>query len=110
MPLGTFTGRLLVILLLAGAAVAVWQALNVLLLLFGAVLLAIGLRAATRLGSRLTGGREGVALAGVIILGIALFAAAGWVFGSVVANQLDEIQTAVPAGFRVVVARLGSNP
>lgn len=110
LPLGTFTGRVLVILLLAAAAFAVWQALNVLLLLFGAVLLAIGLRAAARLGARLTGERDGLALAGVVVLGLALFAAAGWVFGSVVAGQVDEVRLAVPAGLRVVLNRLGGHP
>ena len=53
MPLGEFTGRVLIILLLAAAAVVVWQALSVLLLLFGAVLLVVGLRAAARLVARL---------------------------------------------------------
>ena len=110
LPLGKFTGRVLVILLLAATAFAVWQALNVLLLLFGAVLLAIGLRAAARLGSRLTGGREGLALIGVVVLGLILFAAAGWVFGSVAAGQIAEVQKAVPAGLRVVLDRLGSHP
>jgi predicted PurR-regulated permease PerM len=110
LPLGTFTGRVLVILMLAATAFAIWQALNVLLLLFGAVLLAIGLRASARLGSRLTGGREGLALVGVVVLGLVLFAAAGWVFGSVVASQVDEVRAAVPAGLRVVLNRLGSHP
>lgn len=110
LPLGLFTGRVLVILLLSATAFAVWQALNVLLLLFGAVLLAIGLRAAVRLGSRLTGGREGLALIGVVVLGLVVFAAAGWVFGSVVAGQVDEVKAAVPAGLRVVLNRLGSHP
>ncbi len=96
--------------LLAAAAVVVWQALSVLLLLFGAVLLAVGLRAATRLGARLTGGREGLALAGVIVLGLGLFVAAAWVFGSVVAAQVDEVRAAVPAGIRVLLDRVGRLP
>ncbi len=110
LPLGIFTGRVLVILLLATAAAAAWQALNVLLLLFGAILLAVGLRTAARQGARLTGGREGVALTGVVVLGLAVFAAAGWGFGSVVAGQVDEVRAAAPAGLRLLLDWLDSHP
>lgn len=50
LPLGTFTGRVLIVLLLAAAAFAIWQAPDLLLLPFGTVLLAIGLRAPAWLG------------------------------------------------------------
>jgi hypothetical protein len=49
MALGTFTGRLLVILVIAALAGALWQLSDLLILLFGAILLAIGLCAAARL-------------------------------------------------------------
>ena len=43
MSLETFTGRLLVILVIAALAAALWQLTDILVLLFGAVLLTIGL-------------------------------------------------------------------
>ena len=108
--LGLFTGLVLVILFLAMTAFAVWQAFYVLVLLFGAVLLVIGLCAAARLGSCLTGGQIRLALVGTVGLGLALFAAAGWVFASVGAGHIDEVKAAVPAGLRVVLNRLGNDP
>ena len=47
MPLGKFTGRLLVVLVIAALAGALWQLADILVLLFGAVTLAIGLFAAS---------------------------------------------------------------
>ena len=61
--LGRFTGRLLVILVIASLAAALWQLIDILVLLFGAVLLAIGLCAAARQVSRYTGVRRSFALA-----------------------------------------------
>jgi len=43
--LGAFTGRLLVVVVIAALAAALWRIINVLMLLFGAILLAIGLHA-----------------------------------------------------------------
>jgi predicted PurR-regulated permease PerM len=108
--LGAFTGRLLVVFVIAALAAALWQLTGVLLLLFGAILLAIGLRAATRVVSRLTGIRETVALAGVIVAGLAVFGSALWVFGSLAADQLDEVIQAAPTGFRLLGERLVSHP
>ena len=52
MTLAGFTGRLLVVVIIAALAVALWQLTDILVLLFGAILLAIGLCAAARLVSR----------------------------------------------------------
>lgn len=60
-------------------------------------------------GSRLTRGREGLALADVVVLGLAFFADA-WVFGSVVAGQVDQVRSAAPASLRAVLDRLGGDP
>ena len=80
MPLGNFTGRLLVVLVIAALAGALWQLADI-LVLFGAVLLAIGLCAAVRLVARHTGIRRSLALSGVFLLGLCAMSAALWVFG-----------------------------
>ena len=110
MSLSTFTGRLLVILVVATLAAALWKLIAIVVLLFGAILLAIGLRAAARVVTRLTGMREALALAGIVIIGLAAFGAALWVFGSAVAIQLHEVIKIAPAGFKVFVERVSGNP
>jgi predicted PurR-regulated permease PerM len=110
MSLGTFTGRLVVVLLAAALAAALWQLTNILILLFGAVLLAIGLSAAARLVARHTGIRGSIALAGVFLFGLCVFGAALWVFGSTIADQLDDVIQAAPAGFRLFMAWMTDNP
>ncbi len=109
MSLGTFTGRLLVVLIIAALAAALWQLTDILVLLFGAVLLTIGLCAATRLVARRTGIRRGIALAGVFLLGLCVIGAALWVFGSTIAAQLDDVIEAAPAGFKLFMAWMTSN-
>ncbi len=108
--LGTFAGRLLVILVIAALAAAVWRLTDILVLLFGAILLTIGLCAAARLVARRTGVRRSVALAGVSLLGLCVFGAALWVFGSTVATQLDDVIQAAPAGFKLFMAWMTDNP
>ena len=101
MPLGNFTGRLLVVLVIAALAGALWQLADILVLLFGAVLLAIGLCAAVRLVARHTGIRRSLALSGVFLLGLCAMGAALWVFGSTVAAQMDNVIQVAPAGFKL---------
>jgi predicted PurR-regulated permease PerM len=109
-PIGTFTGRLLIIVIVAAVAGALWQLTDILMLLFGAILLAIGLRAAVRTVSRQTGMGEIPALAIVVVLLLVVFTAALWVFGSTVAAQLDEVIQASPTGFQLVVDWLNGHP
>lgn len=105
--LGPFTARLLIILVFALLAAALWQLADVLVLLFGAVLLSIGLCAAARLVSSRTGMRRGLALAGVFVIVVAVFGAALWVFGATVAAQFDDIVRVIPAGFKLFTGWVG---
>jgi predicted PurR-regulated permease PerM len=110
MKLAEFTGRLLVIVIIVALAVALWQLTDILVLLFGAILLAIGLCAAARLVSRHTGIRRSFALACVFLLGLCIVSTALWVFGSTVAAQLDEVIQVAPAGFKLFMAWMTSHP
>jgi len=110
MALGTFTGRLLVILVIAALAGALWQLSDILILLFGAILLAIGLCAAARLVARYARIPRSVALAGVFLLGLCVFVAALWVFGSTIAAQLNDVIKAAPAGFKLFMAWMAELP
>ena len=108
--IGAFTGRLLIVVAIVAFAGALWQLTDILVLLFGAILLAIGLRAASRTVSRVTGMGEIPTLIIVIVLLLAAFTAALWVFGSTVAAQLDEVIEASPTGFRMVIDWLNGHP
>jgi predicted PurR-regulated permease PerM len=110
MPFGVFTGRLLVILVIAAIAIAVWQLTDILVLLFGAILLTIGLCAAARLVARHTGIRRSIALAAVFLLALCVFTAALWIFGSTIAAQLDDVVQSAPAGFKLFMAWMTANP
>jgi predicted PurR-regulated permease PerM len=110
MSLETFTGRLIIILIIAALAAALWQLTDILILLFGGILLAIGLCAATRLVEIRTGIRRSIALAGVFLLGLCVFGAALWVFGSTIATQMDDVILAAPAGFKLFMAWKSENP
>jgi predicted PurR-regulated permease PerM len=110
MTLGTFTARLLVIVVIAALAAAVWQLSDILVLLFGAILLAVGLRAAAGGIARLTRIRQTFALAVVVIIGMAAFGAALWLFGTVVARQVDEVLRTAPTGLGLLLSWLRENP
>ncbi len=110
MTLAGFTARLLVIAIIGALAVALWRLTDVLVLMFGAILLAIGLCAAARWVSRHIGIRRGFALAGVFGFGLCIVAAALWVFGSTVAAQMDDVIQAAPAGFRLFMTWVTSHP
>jgi Ca2+-transporting ATPase len=109
LTLGAFAARLLVAVIIASLAVAVWQLSDILMLLFGAILLAIGLCAAARQLSQRTGIRRSFALASVFMLGLCIFGGALWVFGSTVAGPLDDVIRAAPAGFKLFMARINGN-
>lgn len=104
---GRFTGRLLVISVFVLLAAAIWKLADVLVLLFGAVLLAIGLCAAERLVSSRTGMRRALALTCVFIVVVAMFGAAFWVFGATVAAQFDDVVRVIPAGLRLFTGWVG---
>ena len=110
LSLGAFAARLLVVLVIATLAAALWQLTDILVLLFGAVLLCIGLCAAARLVTRHTGIRRGVALVCVFLLGLGVFGAALWVFGATIAAQLDDVIQAAPVGVRLFMAWMTDNP
>jgi predicted PurR-regulated permease PerM len=105
-PLGRFAVRLMMVLIFAVLAVALWRLLDILLLLFGAVLLSVGLCTAARLVSRYTRMGRGFALVVVFLTGLAVFGGALWVFGATIATQLDDVVQTTPAGFKLFMGWL----
>ncbi len=108
--LGEFSKRVLVVFVFGALTLALWRILDLAILLFGAVLVAVGLRGAARGLAGMTGFRPSVLLGVVVIACITIFGIALWFFGSVVARQMDEIASQAPAGMRVLVERLQALP
>lgn len=110
MPLHTMIGRLLVILLVLALAAAVWQLIDVAMLLFGAILLAVGLTAAAAPVARIARIGQTFALGVVVVLGLGVFATVMWLFGSVVVAQMDDVRQIAPAGLKLLLERINENP
>ncbi len=107
--LGEFVRRVAITLLMIGMALALWRLAALAIIIFGAVLLAIGLRAATRLIRQGTGIADGAAL-GIAITGVvAVSALILWLFGSIIAGQVDELKRQVPAGVSLFVELIQTN-
>jgi predicted PurR-regulated permease PerM len=107
LSLASFMGRLIIILIVAAVAISLWQLTNVLVLLFGAILISIGLNAAARAVTRLTGIRKLYAVVGVFSVVVLAFGGAFWIFGATTAAQINEVMRVAPAGFQLAIDRIG---
>lgn len=77
-------------------AVAAWMLIDVLLLIFAAVVLAVTLRALSQPIARRTGLHGGVALAAVVVGLVGVIGAAGWMFGAEFRDQWNELAARLP--------------
>ena len=110
LSIGAFACRLVVSLVIIAIAAALWRMTDILVLLFGGILLAIGLSASARFIARHTAIPKVLALVGVIFIYLAGFAAAMWLFGSVVRVQIAQVVLAAPEGLRVFWEKVGADP
>ena len=108
--LGAFVKRCLVVLLIAALALAAWRLMNLGLLLFGSVLIAIGLRAGGLWFARSARIGNAGGLVVVVTLFLAALGAALLFFGSVAADQVDELTKQIPAGVDILIHWLRSLP
>ena len=100
------------ILFLVGVGIvllAAWQLLDVLLLAFGAVIVAVVLRSLSEPIEKHTPLGQGSSLAAAGLLIVVLFTGAGWLFGATVSAQVEDLTERLPktpAEFRAVVGEL----
>ena len=106
MSLGAYTGRLIIAVIVAAITVALWKLTNILALLFGSILISIGLNAAARAVAHRTGMRELFAATVVFMCVFLAFAGTFWVFGATTTSQITEVIRMAPAGYQVVMDRL----
>lgn len=108
--LARFTQQVLIVVLVVGLAFAAWRLADLALLLFGAVLIAVGIRRAALVIGRWS--RIGVAggLAVAVLIFLALLAAALIFFGTVAAGQFSELAQQVPQGLKIALNWLKQQP
>ena len=108
--LAAFVKRCLLVFLLVVLASAAWRLLDLILLIFGAVVIAIGLRAGSDWFARSARIGNAAGLVVVVTLFLGALGAALWFFGSVAADQVDELAQQIPAGGDILLRWLRSLP
>ncbi len=96
--LAAYTYRVLIAVGIAALAVLAWQLADVLMLVFGGVVLASALRALADPLPRLTGLSPRVSLALVVLLLVAGLVGAFWLTGEQLAVQLRQLTELLPGG------------
>jgi predicted PurR-regulated permease PerM len=102
-----FIRRVLIVLGLVGLFFIAWNLRTLLLMLFGAVVVATVFRAIADRISRWTGCPERLSIALSIILVLAVAAALLALFGAQIGRQIDTLRAALPVAWRAFEARMG---
>ena len=102
-----FVRRVLIVLALAAVFFLVWELRMLLLMLFGAVVIATIFRAVADNISRFTGVRSSIATALAILLVLATVGGLVAMFGTHVARQLETLRETLPAAWQAFEQRVG---
>jgi predicted PurR-regulated permease PerM len=103
-----FVRKLFLIVGIAVSTLALWRLSDVLLLVFGSILLALVLRGLAGIISNRTKISEGFAVAVVIMVVTAAFAAVAWLFGSQIVTQFELLADDLPQGISQILRDLRS--
>ena len=102
-----FIRRVLIVLGLAALFFIAWQLRTLLLMIFGAVVVATVFRSFADRLAPLVGGRTGVAITLSIVLILGVFVGLVALFGSHVVQQVETLKATLPAAWKAVEAQLG---
>ncbi len=105
-----FVRRLIIGLLIIGTVVTMWMLADLLLLLFGAILIAVLLRTIAGALRAYLPIREGVRIAVAALLVIAVVGAALWLFGARIAEQIQALFELLPQAAAQVAASARLEP
>jgi|SRR5579875_549271 predicted PurR-regulated permease PerM len=109
-PLGPFIEKAGLFLAMIAAALAAWVLRDVLVILFGALVLSIGINAAAKfLTSRIHIGYP-AAISTVVVTGLILLGVIGWFFGATIGEQLDQVVMKIPAGLKSLSEEIETRP
>lgn len=102
-----FIRRTLIVLTLAALFFLVWHMRSLLLLIFGAVLVAVIFRAIADPIRRLTRAPDGLAVAIAVLLVVGIIGLASGMFGSEVSTQVRTLVDSLPEAWRSLERRIG---
>ncbi|HEV2124885.1 MAG TPA: AI-2E family transporter [Chloroflexota bacterium] len=102
-----FVRRVLIVLALASLFFLLWKLRGLVLMLFGAIVIATLFRALADPVRRWTGVPEGVSVAIAIIFVAAVVGTIGFLFGSQITMQFRTLTEALPAAWEVLQTRIG---
>ncbi|MBW3560245.1 MAG: AI-2E family transporter [Proteobacteria bacterium] len=106
----TFVRRTLFVFAVAGLTFLAWRLVNVFLLAFGAVIVAVLLRSLADPIQKRTPLGGGLSLLAGGLLVVAVLAGAGWLFGSTISGQVAQLSQSLPASIGEVQARIAALP
>ena len=105
-----FIERVLILIAIALALLLLWALLDLLVLVFGAVVIAVLLRALADPIARRTGlGDRGSAAVAVFSV-VGLFGLFGWIFGAQIRREFAGLTEALPRAWRELQARIAESP
>jgi predicted PurR-regulated permease PerM len=106
----SFVRRVLFLVGVGLVLVVAWKLLDVMLLVFGAVLVAVLLRSLADPIHRLTPLPEGLSLLAAGLIIVALLTGAGWLFGATITEQIEDLILSLPQSQEEFQARLAHLP
>ena len=101
-----FIERLVIALAIVGLALLLWTLRDLLILVFGAVLVAVILSIIAHPIRRRLGVPQWVSLVAAVLIVLAVFGLAFWLFGAETANQATALREAIPQAWAALQARL----
>lgn len=104
---GAFVRRVLIVTSVVVVALLAWHLVDVLLLVFGAVLVAVLLRALADPIGRATRLPDALAVVAATLAMVAVVGLAAWLFGAEVRTQVAELAERLPQAWRSFEERLG---
>jgi predicted PurR-regulated permease PerM len=104
---GAFLRRVLIVASVVVLALLAWHLIDVLLLVFGAVLVAVLLRALADPIARATPLPDALAVVAATLAIVGIIGLAAWLFGAEVRAQVAELAERLPQAWRSLEGRLG---
>ena len=105
---GAFLRRVLIVASVVVLALLAWHLVDVLLLVFGAVLVAVLLRALADPIARTTRLPDPVAVLAATLAVVVVIGLAAWLFGAEVRTQVAELAERLPEAWRSFEERVGA--
>jgi predicted PurR-regulated permease PerM len=102
-----FVRRVLIALSLTALFLLAWQLRTLILMIFGAIVVATVFRSFADRIAKMTGCREGVAITTSIVVILAVVLGLIALFGSHVVQQIQALRETIPAAWKTIEARLG---